>query len=329
MATIEQYGAALKQYYQQQFIQHELLCESISPGQLRDYCVTLVEQPLTPSDKNVLFTFFKSEKNIADLKIKIARFDLDKLKPITNFFKNKSVPGKVAPLNFIAFLLDYNPRPWSVFREQFDPETTLPFIYSEPDVLIPDGESDKDIHSGTKSDIIHPDKQVDVITSNVVHNDSTSGLLSGNSLIKYKKQFGIAALLFIGVFFFSFKDYLIPNKECMEWNGTQYIQVACETPTMGFANTNIRVPYDKAIAGLERIKISPETIFFDENNAPLIYYYKNNKKEFEYFSSNGHYPGTRIPLKKVTPYHIKKYIMPQQKQNSTLSLSDIHQNKNK
>jgi hypothetical protein len=126
---------------------------------------------------------------------------------------------------------------------------------------------------------------------------------------KFKKAgIGIIGLIIMGLSSLLITKRLQTETNCMQWNGQKYIQVDCDTSSLGFTSSNNIILHDAGQFKLKKIQVNENTPFFDEGGNPLVFYYKKGAKKFEYFNTLGYYPNTNKPLKKVTHYHINKYI---------------------
>jgi hypothetical protein len=268
---LEDFGTALKHHYQVYLTDHEFLNKGLSPAQLRDYCYSLTAQKMPARDQKILQDFFEATEVPESLRQKIDRIDIDKLRPITNFFKNKSVPTATKSLNFIALLIDYEKRPWSAFRK----------------------ESEK----------------ISIHSFNSIEKSTIGKPMEFGQGKKFKKAgIGIIGLIIMGLSSLLITKRLQTETNCMQWNGQKYIQVDCDTSSLGFTSSNNIILHDAGQFKLKKIQVNENTPFFDEGGNPLVFYYKKGAKKFEYFNTLGYYPNTNKPLKKVTHYHINKYI---------------------
>ncbi|RXG18369.1 hypothetical protein DSM03_1011051 [Leeuwenhoekiella aestuarii] len=133
--------------------------------------------------------------------------------------------------------------------------------------------------------------------------------------------FGTFALTLIIAFYF-----IAENKasepgapvKCMTWNGTVYEEISCSAGSYSEYGTAIE-PYDqKRFENFRRIDVDITTSFFSEQNQkPLVWYYKNENGEIEYYTAPGVHPVNGKTLKAVTEYIIEKYVPIHQNKSSS------------
>jgi hypothetical protein len=91
----------------------------------------------------------------------------------------------------------------------------------------------------------------------------------------------------------------------MVWKNKHFVKVACTT------NYHEKVvPMDPArFANFKEIDVNQTTVFFDEvTGEPLVWYYKPNNGELEFFNYPGLHPINGATLKAITPYISQKYV---------------------
>ena len=102
---------------------------------------------------------------------------------------------------------------------------------------------------------------------------------------------------------------------CMTWTGRLYEKIPCSKGSYSTYGNAIE-PYDeKRYENFKQVEVDITTSFFSEQNQkPLLWYYKNEQGEIEYYTAPGLHPVNGKTLKAVTEYIIEKYV-------------PIHQNK--
>lgn len=98
---------------------------------------------------------------------------------------------------------------------------------------------------------------------------------------------------------------VLPNKECMQWNNTQYEIVDCSGQSQGYLDT--RIPASKEKLTLRKLQAT-ETRKYFENGATIVWYSKNEGK-IELYNQRGLHPAIGKILKPITRYIIKKYLI--------------------
>lgn len=136
----------------------------------------------------------------------------------------------------------------------------------------------------------------------------------------YGSLLGIFAFTFVLILtiYFITENNVFENEliaKCMTWTGSEFEEIACGSGTYSNYGTAIE-PYEKKrFENFRRVDVDITTQFFSEQNQkPLLWYYKNDQGEIEYYTSAGLHPVNGETLKAITEYIIEKYV-------------PIHQNK--
>ena len=159
--------------------------------------------------------------------------------------------------------------------------------------------------------------------------DSTSDLPNPTEKAKpaFKKKLrfiGIAALVIVCMAITAYINYSsigsgnMKSGACMTWNGNTYEEISCSAGSYSKYGTAIE-PYDqKRFENFRRVDVDITTSFFSEKNQKsLLWYYKNENGEFEYYSAAGLHPVNGKTLKAVTEYIIEKYVPIHQNKSSS------------
>ncbi len=252
-----------------------------SPAQLKNLCDILKKKNTSKIDQEIISSFYST-----------IGFDIDKFRPIGNFFSGKTQAPSHDILDMMALLVDFEPRPLGKFLEKNNQQ-------SEEDI---------------KSKIVTYDSSDDKVPINIpsrknlveIENNS----LQHNQIEKssFNKKITFAILLT----FFLFAAVLIYNnvtahKNCLEWKEDRYIEVDCNTEMSGFVNLNSNIPFNENLLKLRKIIPTDTTSFFKDGKATL-WYCKDSNGNLEFFNAPGYHPITNKPLKHVTNYIIEKYL---------------------
>lgn len=248
--------------------------------------------------RNLCFQLFKETCNLDDLKTFTAfcGFDFspmlvnkmkdvtDKFRPIETFFKGETVLSDIEALNMAAILVDFESRPFLKFCKGAVREH---FINRENQYDLPQEEK-----------ILGKDTILSVLNSNLKEVSSPQRF--------YIKQVVISVFLTFLACGIGF--YLFSQEECMQWQGDHYEIVDCkDNKTMGFAAVNAKVTLNKNMLNFKKIQVSDSTTFFKDHKA-VVWYCKNGD-QLEFYNSPGFKPENDKPLKPITSYMIKKYIV--------------------
>jgi hypothetical protein len=297
---------------------HEERAKLIEPTRtdIKEAFIARFSEKTKTRDIEVLRIFFKARRE-DDLSKKIENSNPEEFRTIQNFLTKKTGTTRKKNLDVIAWLIDFNPRPYNLYRKpsnsgdsgidiEFDddPGTEIAIIEPEP---IPEKEKEKErkdeleleveveVQQGTK-----PKKWIWITVSSIVlfiglfygvNYSSDSG--KTNNETKPSEE----------------KNATDVDKKCMAWAETVYKLVNCTESTHPNFKTEV-IEYEEILfKNLKRVEVSIKTNFFaPDNKTPLIWYYKVGRNKFEYFTSVGMHPIYSEPLNKITQYHIDTYI---------------------
>tara|TARA_R110000765_G_scaffold295818_3_gene390984 strand:+ start:12974 stop:13753 length:780 start_codon:yes stop_codon:yes gene_type:complete len=99
-----------------------------------------------------------------------------------------------------------------------------------------------------------------------------------------------------------------PNVNCMTWADSLYVAVPCATGPYSAFGTKVEPMDIMKLKKLKQVSVRLGYPFFNEQNEPLIWYFKNKEGEIEYFTAPGLHPRTGETLRKITPYIIETYV---------------------
>ncbi|MCD0471528.1 hypothetical protein [Flavobacterium sp. JAS] len=106
---------------------------SPSRGKLRDLCWLIFENNPTKDDLNVFrnllsLDFDHTKKN----KFKEKK---DKFRPIETFFKGETDPSNIDAINLAAIMVDFHPRPFKKFHEEYTAEPAKKTAKTKKEVI--------------------------------------------------------------------------------------------------------------------------------------------------------------------------------------------------
>ncbi|WP_444647617.1 hypothetical protein [Flavobacterium columnare] len=234
-----------------------------SPALLNDFCKILKQKGLSQKDSMILETFYN-----------LPNFDVDKFRPICNFFKGKTSAPNQDILDVMALLVNLQPRPLGDFL--------------------------KSKHNPPKNHAI------DKTGSSVVLSNKPMDLLPKKMISSSRNRLLILICLFLCLSIIVYWNFKRENS-CLEWQNNRYIEVACNKEINGFAELNTKVPYNERLLLLRRI-IPNDTITYFKNDKAVIWYCKMDEDHIELFNQPGHHPVTNKPLKAITEYIIERYL---------------------
>lgn len=111
-------------------------------------------------------------------------------------------------------------------------------------------------------------------------------------------------LVFLGLAVY---NYII-RERWMEWQETQYVEVAFDATKLG--QGTLKIYKKERIEKFKRIEADCETIWKNPDGSAALWYGKNEEGEYEWFSDLAKHPETGKSLKEVTKGMFDKYICP-------------------
>ncbi|TLP79764.1 hypothetical protein [Maribacter sp. ACAM166] len=144
-----------------------------------------------------------------------------------------------------------------------------------------------------------------------IKNQPVNALPVGDAsiFINRKNIIWFVGVVIIGLSFFWYRgnDTLSEstNTSCMVWRETHYKKITCTNA----ADLYIEPLNLAKLTNFKKVKVNVATAFFDESTRqPMIWYYKKDTDEIDYFTAPGLHPINGKTLKVITPYIVKKYV---------------------
>nr|WP_298994870.1 hypothetical protein [uncultured Allomuricauda sp.] len=95
---------------------------------------------------------------------------------------------------------------------------------------------------------------------------------------------------------------------CMTWADSLYVKVSCKMGPLSQYGTKVEPLIETKLESMRKVSVDAAYQFFTEDGKPLIWYFKNENNEHEFFTSPGLHPVTGETLRKITPYIIQTYV---------------------
>jgi hypothetical protein len=246
-----------------------------SPAKLRNECERVIGKRFSKKDEEILSSFFGEQVDRAAYVTAINRFDIDLFRPLEKFMKGSSKNTDPKNIELLAWLIDYEPRPYRV----------------------------DDLYGVSKTDSI----TIDVIDEDgqvKEHSQSIDGPIKslwrpGSIVI-----LAILCMVLIGAgYFFIGGSMEHRPQRCMYWTGDHYEPISCNEKPADSTLAVIALDSDKLVH-FKRITRA------DTLTAGSIgkVWYININGNLEYYTSPGEppsHPGRRLlPL---TAHILDKY----------------------
>jgi hypothetical protein len=223
-----------------------------SPAELKNLCLLLWDKGGNNLDQEILDRFFDLNDK-SNKRKQIEHFDVDKLKPISNFLKSKTETTRPINLDLIAVLVDFNPRPYRKFiagnKEELTEDVPIKRIVKKEE-----REEKEDKKEGA---IIEEFKKKSV---------------------SKKIAFTVIPLFVLGSAGYGIKNSFFRDKNCMVWHKTHY---------EAFEYDNVKdtaevCPYNQEVLDhFKKITVCDTTTFFKNGDKehPLVWYGKGPDKK--------------------------------------------------
>ncbi|HCQ12818.1 hypothetical protein [Flavobacterium sp.] len=284
--TFKDYKTAIKKQYE--IVKNDDVSGILanpSPAQMRNLSLIILDKGISRKEEELFRLFFGTKEN-ESLKKSIENCNVDKFRPVISFLKDETDSENSIRIEMSALLIDFKPRPYSVFSNSDDLELVV-------------AASDNQKMSNIIIELDVSESSSDLIKINAIE--------SNNRFPKKKIAIGLFSL--IGVFSIAYtsKDMIFPNKECMEWKEDHYEMIDCKSEQVGFANTKIIKPFDEIEFGRKELTVCDTTTFF--NGKKAIVWYSKRDKIIQFFNMDGENPENDAEIKKVTPHIIEEYVL--------------------
>lgn len=283
-------------------------------AKLREECVRIYDQRYVFKDKVILDTFFTLLKDGADYRKIIVNTDPDEFKPLLNFLRKKTRNTDSKNIELLAWLIDFNPRPSTMFYRISNEK--LPSESSLKELGIPEGATEVIMNTlnkmtdsiGTQDgDRCNYFEDREVVKKEIKQSPLKFPMLlyslTKRGLSKHN-YFGICLifLLTISVAFFFLIGFSqkarMPeaNERCMFWTGNHYEPINCNEKV---SNITL-IPLDLKVLKC-KIKIeSPDTL--TKNSIGKVWY-SSIRGKHEFFTYSGMHPtDSTKKLRPITTY---------------------------
>jgi hypothetical protein len=252
-----------------------------TPGSLKKECVAVFDRRYDRKDDVTLSSFFEPQSDEQAFRLAIKRCETDRFRPLNMFLKNDGGNPDSKNIELLAWLIDFQPRPYTVWLK-VPGNAELKIQPPDPPVP-PQPEVPEKI-----------DEPVDLPSHKI-----------RNILI------GLALLIIVGgAGYFKWRKPVPPpaqvanakSTKCMYWTGENYVAVPCgqthgDTPVVKLDTS--KLTHFKKITKQDTLTV---------NSIRKVWYFKI-KGSLEIYTDSGAYPlDTNRRLLPLTKYMFDKYI---------------------
>lgn len=245
-------------------------------------------------DEKTLMEFFGKHDNQAAYIQAIRNFDREKFKAFNNYLKNPSIDTKEKNVELLAWLIDFEYRPYDVWASNKDKGAEISYGNEEE----PESEQQNDYREKDLELSKAPIKP-----ENGANLPSPSSPLS-SQYNRSKVRITIVAMLvliLLGALGYWFRNS--NNGGCMYWAGDHYQQIPCDQKV---ANTLVIALDDHKLNNFKKIT---DISTINKRSKREVWYVKVNG-EIEFYTAEGFHPTElQLRLKPVTDYIIDKYVL--------------------
>jgi len=246
--------------------------EDPTPGKIKKVGRQIILKRGANNDQQTLLDFFDLNEE-TNFKTYFSKVDPERFKSVQQFLKGKTTSPDENLIEFVAWLVNFEHRPYSKFRK------------SNVNDLIK--------KSTFKSEVIVENTKSDAFNKSYIKTvTKKQGVLSWRILI------GILIII-CSAFYITVQ---LKSSECMTWVKDHYEKVVCEENY----NQKIITLDKKILKGCKKVSLNISMIFF-EKGQPLYWYSKTNGK-IEFFTCLGLHPVSGQKLSPITETIIRKYI---------------------
>lgn len=254
-----------------------------TPAKLREECLMVYAESTKSKDESTLRTFFGTKGDRPDYSRAIQQVNTDKFKPLIRFLDGKTADTEGKNIELLAWLIDYEPRPYQFTYGSKSAQTELPEAMGQPEEFEP-GDV---IGQAERTNSENKDFKIPV----------KPGIASPKGGAIYKYFLALTVACTGGAFF-----YNVNQPHCMYWEGSRYEPINCEEKIPGV----MAFPFDPhKIKHFKRIT-RPDTL--DYHHIGSTWYTKAGMDSVEFFTDAGTHPTNHKALRPVTKYIIRKYV---------------------
>ncbi len=303
---LEEYRKSVKEEYEiQKNGIHSYYLRNPSLAKLRDLCIIQMRNNSNINDLASFRLFFDFDFSIENANNLNLQVNMNKFKPISNFFKGKSTLTDDNGLNLAAILVGFNNRPYNKFSKMplEEQDKNSKGTSSEQEII----DEKKNISSEQKDN--NEDEKKPIIPILGIIDKPTESPITETTPIKFNwfnkniKNVTIGTVLLVTVIFGI--NHFTKEKSCMTWVKDHYEEIDCNALNEN-PNLIIVAKDDNLIQNFRKI-IPCDTTKYERNGRTCLWYGKSLDGKYEFFTALYFHPETGITLKKVTSTIMKNY----------------------
>lgn len=289
-----------------------LLTQS-TPAKIRRECLNVYQERYQKKDELMLRAFFGPAEQGRQFLQSIRNFETDRFRPLDNYLKGLTDKTDDRNLELLAWLIDFEHRPYSYDNNVLLSDEELFIINIEGKKGTESLEVQNSLQEEEEKPVILPEKEMEEIpvqTEEELKNPENTDSKNDAKKKNYKRAVIVFLILVIGTggiyaLWQQKEDKQVmgnANSGCMSWDSDHYVEVPCNTEPQG----RLILPMNPEKMKYFRKITRQDTI--TERAIGKIYYIKNNNS-IECYTQGGNYPEDfkRI-LKVLSPHIFDKYL---------------------
>lgn len=313
----DDYKTLVLQDYQEKISAGTLSLNLVNPtsAKVKADCIQVCEKRFLKKDEAVLRVFFNQQDGESAYRRAISQCDTDIFKPLCNFIRGKTSNTDDRNIELLAWLIDFDKRPYSIWRNADKSGTVNGMLTSaherteiRQETVEEVGETKEDAEIGN-SGIGEKEKKTEMLPESKSPVERNVQIANGSLAdVKRPKVYGMGFILLI----ICVVVYLIDSRvsgdmamrgreECMYWNEDHYQPVACSKKINGapvYALDSAKVTHLKKIN-------RPDTL--TRRSIGIVWYSKINN-HVEFYTADGFHPiHNNRRLKPLTELILEKY----------------------
>ncbi|MCL7987632.1 hypothetical protein M8998_06745 [Sphingobacterium sp. lm-10] len=339
MPTIINFNEAVIAFYLNRKADNDLgEIERRSPAALRDVLLLKLASGDLQKDTPALEKIFNNTRKFEDLARAIMNGGIDKFRPVQYFMQGRTSEPSDDTIILLSIFINFQPRPYAAWREKeleevenavSGNEKTQESKASNPGEEMPKGDNNtsgeptgvpKEMTSEVSTNPnpligVAPTKTKDADTKITLGTNSEGEqnkkvVLTRHPVWKLKDKKSLSILSTALVLTLLMAFYTWPDKQCMYWNGENYVAIDCNDVN---PQLNIMALNSEKLRHFKRIT---QTDTLTKNHVNKVWYSKINN-EVEFFTYPGLHPTHQHrSLKAATQYILESYAICKNKEGA-------------
>jgi hypothetical protein len=312
------YSMLIFRYYEKLKAANKLPVDLIEPkpARLRDLCLIVCSERFDRKDETTLKNFFGNSGDREACLKAIEHYEIDRFKPLITYLGDPSVKTHTKNVELLAWLIDFQPRPFDYRMKYVVNETETPAIGASPnetqgleaEPAVPAVNPDpRSTSPSEKEQVVQPGPPVQIGET-----PSQATFRRGRTMKTTKRVVALTTIIIVlvSIGFYELwrpspKTYppIPPGSQgCMFWAEDHYQPIPCN---MKLGDTLVIALDSEKLVHFRKIT-RPDTI---SDNARGSVWYVRYRGNYEFYTSDGYHPiDPQLRLRPITPFIIAKHV---------------------